>query len=62
MKRKPKSIIGMILGLFLMYPFIKLYENGYISSNMVIPAFFGGLFLIVILMSIIYAIFNKDDY
>ncbi len=61
MKRKPKSLIGMILGLLLMYPFMKLYENGYISQNMVIPAFFGGMFLLFLLTVLISVLFGGED-
>lgn len=60
MQKKPKSIIGMILGLLLIYPFIQLYENGYISANMVIPAFFGGMFLVFILYVLITMFIDKD--
>lgn len=64
MQKGPKSIIGMILGILLIYPFMKLCENGFISSNMVIPAFFGGMFLLFIVYVIVYVlismIFNKD--
>jgi hypothetical protein len=61
MQKRPKSLIGMILGLLLMYPFLKLYENGYISSNMVIPAFFGGMFMFFLLYVFVSMLLDKDN-
>ncbi len=53
MKRKPKSLIGMILGLILIYPVVKLVNSGYISQNMAIPAFIGFMLLLFIIFLVI---------